>query len=116
MAINRTYEDADSVSIPVPSGTVSGGAVVVGDLPGVALTDRDADGESTVQFNGAFKFTVKGVVAGGSNGSIAFGTILYLQSNGDINANSSSGKRFGYLLDTVASGATETNQLVKIGY
>lgn len=116
MALNRKYAEGDSFPLPVPVGTLSGGPVVIGDLPGVALIDRDADGEAACEFDGVFNFTVKGVVTGGGNGAIAVGTIVYLQSNGDINANSSSGKRFGYVLAAITSGATTANVPVKIGY
>jgi predicted RecA/RadA family phage recombinase len=116
LAINRVYADESNIALPVPSGTLSGGPVVIGDLPGVALIDRDADGEATLDFDGAYRFpNVKGIAPGGSNGALAVGQVVHLQSNGDISGNTSTGKRFGYVLEVVASGATVT-ALVKVGY
>lgn len=114
MALNQVYDDAESLSLPVEAGVESGDPVLVGDIPGVALTDRDADGNATVRLAGAFELEVKGVGTSG-NSAIDVGAILHMQSNGDINKKTDSGKRFGYALGAVGSGGAETI-LVKVGY
>lgn len=116
MATNIVHEEGNQLSVPVPVGTVSGDPVAVGGLPGVALIDRGADtaGEATVKFNGTATLDVTGEDDAG-NTAIAVGDILYLQSDGTINADATTGIRFGYALGTVSSGAT-TGTLVKIGY
>lgn len=114
MAINRKYATGDSFSVPVASGVVSGQAVAVGQLPGVALIDRQSDGEATVQFNGVFDLIVEGKNSGG-NSAVAAGDIVYLQNDGTLSINNA-GKRFGYALGAVLSGNTTTKIPVKIGY
>lgn len=114
MALNQVYDDAESLSLPVEVGVESGDPVLVGDLPGVALTDRDAGGYATVRMAGAFELEVKGVGTSG-NAKVEVGDILHLQTDGDINKKTNSGTRFGYALGGVDSGGTETI-LVKVGY
>lgn len=62
MATNEVYRNADHLTLPVPTGTVSGDPVHVGDLVGVAVTDRDADGNATVWLKGAFLLTVSDAI------------------------------------------------------
>lgn len=63
MAKNRRYAEGKQLTLPVIAGVVSGGAVVVGMIPGVALTSRDADGTATVQTDGVFDVSVTGAIA-----------------------------------------------------
>lgn len=64
MAKNRRFSGAPRTrTLPVLAGVVSGGPVIVGMLPGVALTDRDAAGNATVQLDGAFEVSVTGALA-----------------------------------------------------
>jgi predicted RecA/RadA family phage recombinase len=64
MAKNRRFSGAPTTrTLPVLAGTVSGNPVIVGMLPGVALTDRDASGNATVQLDGAFDVSVTGAIA-----------------------------------------------------
>lgn len=120
MATNREYErgrqfEAD-VSGLTGSGTgglvLSGDPVVVGELPGVALTDENADGNATIQTDGVFRLPVKGETT--TDAAVAVGDIVYYDA-GVINKDSSNGVRFGYALDAVSSGATSTIR-VKVGY
>lgn len=66
MARNIIFNDGDSLSVPVISGTVSGDAVVWGNQPGVALTDRsdggNATGYATVKFSGVIEVELAGAV------------------------------------------------------
>ncbi len=63
MAKNRVYEDGKQFTLPVIAGTVSGSPVIVGMIPGVALTSRDANGNATVQTDGVFNVSVTGAIA-----------------------------------------------------
>lgn len=75
MAKNRVYEMGDAVTVPVISGTASGGPVIVGMLPGVALTTRDANGNASVRFGqGAYRFTVT------ATAGISLGQPIYITS------------------------------------
>jgi predicted RecA/RadA family phage recombinase len=63
MAKNRVFADGDYLYLPVIAGVVSGGPVVVGMIPGVAITDRDAAGFATVATKGVFNVSVTGAIA-----------------------------------------------------
>jgi predicted RecA/RadA family phage recombinase len=113
MAKNRVFEEADSFPLPVAEGTKSGDPVVVGQIPGVALTDRQADGTAPLDHDGAYKFKVVGKNKAG-NKKIEIGDIVFLKGK-ELNVNNEEGVRFGYALEVVEAGAT-TEILVKIGY
>jgi predicted RecA/RadA family phage recombinase len=112
MAKNRIYAECHEVSLPVPEGTKSGDALVIGDLPCVALVDRRADGKATVQTDGGYKFSVEGKNKAG-NTKIEAGQKVYLKG-GKLGANNEEGKFFGYALQEVESGKT-TEIIVKVG-
>lgn len=114
MATNIVHEDGEQLRVvcSAPTAPKSGDAVLVGQLPGVALVDEEADGYTTVKFNGAATLPVKGETT--TNAAVNYGDILYYDS-GVINKDSTNGVRFGYALGSVSSGAT-TSILVKIGY
>lgn len=118
MAKNVIFEDGDQVAVVCtdPASPVSGDPVLVGQLPGVALTTMDAaTGLTTAKFNGVVTLSVKGV-DGGGNSAVAVGDILY-DVTGDTPkiSKKASGVRYGYALGTVTSGATATIR-VKIGF
>ncbi|RCG31978.1 DUF2190 family protein [Sphaerisporangium album] len=114
MATNILFEQGDQLDVvcSAPATPESGQPVLVGQLPGVALTDERADGKTTVKFNGVAELDVKGETT--TNAAVSAGDILYYDS-GVINRDSTNGVRFGYALAPVNSGAT--NKIpVKIGY
>jgi predicted RecA/RadA family phage recombinase len=121
MATNIVYEDGDQLEVaptaPTATTITSGQACLVGELPGVALTDADDTvgngGTCTVKFNGVARLSVKGA-DGSGNAAIAAGDIVYLDGS-EVNADVTNGVRFGYALEPVVSGATTTIK-VKIGY
>ncbi len=113
---NEAFPYGKDLSLPVPAGTVSGAPVAVGQIPGVASTDRRADGMTSVKMHGVFRLAVVGQEWNGTaivNVAIAEGAILYL--NGTTLNRDNRGVRFGYALEPVAAGAT-TTILVKVGY
>jgi len=118
MATNIVQEHGDDLYVAVtqPTTPVSGDPVLVGQLPGVALTDEQADGKTSVKTNGTARLLVKGETT--TNAAITAGDIVYYDSAATphkINKDSTNGVRFGYALEDVASGASKT-VLVKIGY
>jgi predicted RecA/RadA family phage recombinase len=97
MATNNRIAWTESLSLPVPEGTVSGDPVLVGVLPGVALTDRAVDGNraggnddgfATVALDGVWDLEVSGALA-------AAGTQVYITSGGSLTATSSGNAPFG---------------------
>lgn len=103
-----------------PATPVSGDPVLLGQIPGVALTDEaeggNATGESTIDTGGIYNLSVQGVNNAG-NSAVAIGDILYYEAGQTppINKDNVSGVRFGYALGTVTSGQTATIP-VKVGY
>lgn len=110
MATNRRRAESSPLSCTVASPTVSGDPVVIGDMAGVALTDYDAaDGKATVQFDGVFDLSVKGVNNAG-NVAVVEGDALYYNT-GDtppISKKANNGVFMGYAMEAVDSGATAT--------
>ena len=103
MATNEVYRNADHLPLPVPSGTVSGDPVKVGSLIGVAVTNRDGNGEATVWRKGAYTFTVDNAVT-------AVGTPLYVAGDGtsritSLTATATGNTLFGYALATKTAAA-----------
>lgn len=103
-----------------PATPVSGDPVLLGQIPGVALTGEaeggNAAGEITIDTEGVYNLSVEGVNNGG-NSAVAIGDILYYEAGETppINKDASSGVRYGYALGAVASGETGTIP-VKVGY
>lgn len=121
MATNMVQKDGRYLNAAAtqPATPSSGDPVLIGNIPGVAVTDEGADGnatgETTIDTQGVYNLSVKGH-NGTANTAISVGDIIYYDTgaNGPLNVNSS-GTRFGYALEAVASGATTTIK-VKIGY
>lgn len=103
MATNLVQKDGRYVNLAVPSGITSGDPVVVGDLHGVALTDRSTSGYSAVDLSGVYDLTVTGTSQTGDTageiGDPVFIDISALTLNLD-----STKKFFGYLLEAVTAG------------
>jgi predicted RecA/RadA family phage recombinase len=116
MATNEVYERGTHLALAAtdPTTPASGDPVIVGQLPGVALTDEDDDGVTTIVTEGVYDLSVKGTT--GSDSAVAVGDIIYYVSgNTPKLSKTSSGVRFGYALGTVGAGATGTIP-VKLGY
>ena len=100
MALNEIYRNADHLELPVIAGTESGDAVQVGELMGVALTDRDADGNASVALKGGFEFTVAFEIT-------EVGQAVYLLADGSALTDSatvpSANAKYGHALNTKAA-------------
>ncbi|WP_166345093.1 DUF2190 family protein [Phytoactinopolyspora limicola] len=104
MATNSAFHLADQLSLPVPAGTESNDPVKVGDLVGVALTDRGTEGNepthATVKLTGAFHLVVDGAIAD-------VGDPVYIDGDGDLTATASGNDLFGHALETKGVGEGE---------
>lgn len=110
MAKNQKYERGDWLSVVCsdPATPASGDPVRLGDLCGVALTDENADGNTSVAFVGVFTLSVKGV-DGSGNAAVGVGDTLYYTDGDTPKLNKkTSGKKFGYALEAITSGSTAT--------
>lgn len=117
MALNRRFRDNEKTRrLVVGSGVVSGDPVVSGQSPGVCVVSYDAaDGKGTVQLDGSFLLSVKGI-DGSGNIAVAVGDIIYYTSGDTPKLNKkTTGVRFGYAEEVVTSGAT-TTIAVRVGY
>lgn len=109
MATNQVFDNADSVSLPVPAGTEPGVAVLVGGLKGVTRTKEgtggNAAGKATVDLVGAYRLQV--------TGALKPGTPVYMAGSpdgdgllaGSLTATSTSNTLFGHSLSTKGSGS-----------
>lgn len=117
MATNEIFDDGKNLSLVCtdPATPTSGAPVRVGELPGVAQTAERTDGTTSVQTEGVFTLSVKGV-DGAGNSAVAVGDVLYyVDADTPKLSKKTAGHRFGYALEAVNSGATSTIR-VKLGY
>ena len=107
MARNRVLETGKNLTLPVPVGTVSGSPVIVGMIPGVALTNRDTNGNATVQTDGVFLLSVTGAIA-----SVDLPVYIVSATGALVVAPGAGVQVFGHSLDT--KGARAGNVRVRI--
>jgi predicted RecA/RadA family phage recombinase len=100
MAKNRVLETGKTLTLPVLAGVVSGSPVVVGMIPGVALTNRDSNGNSTVQTDGVFLVSVTGAIA-----SVGLPVYVTSATGALVVAPGAGIQLFGHSLDTKGAGA-----------
>lgn len=114
MAQNMIQAQGDIVDVAIASKS-SGDPGVKGQIPGVCLNDTDGDGKVRLQTNGVFDLSVKGV-DGSGNAAVAIGDIIYYTDGDTPKLNKkTTGVRFGYALEAVSSGGTDTIR-VRLGY
>ncbi len=122
MATNLYMEEGRYLTgaATAPATPTSGGPVLLGQIPGVAMglegEGGNASAEITIDTKGVYNLSVKGENAGG-NSAVAIGDIIYYEAGQTppLNKDATNGVRFGYALGTVGSGLTATIP-VKIGY
>lgn len=100
MAVNEVFHDGESLNLPVIAGVVSGGAVIVGMIPGVAETTRDAAGFATVRTKGVFSLSVTGAIA-----SVGLPVYITSATGALVVAPGVGIQLFGHALDTKGAGA-----------
>lgn len=102
MAQNVVREEANQVELPVPAGTKSGDPVAVGQLNGLALTDRDAwtAGSATVKLNGSVRLSITG-----PGGGLAVGAAVSRDLVNAVGDAAGTGV-FGHLLEPIGAGVT----------
>jgi predicted RecA/RadA family phage recombinase len=112
MATNTHLEDADQISFIVPTGTLSGEPVLVGAaLPGVCLTDADADDDdrATVKLNGSFHLEIVAAAA------MVAGDEVFIDAATFVLSDTAADVHFGYLLEDIGAASTVTRP-VKVGW
>lgn len=120
MARNEVFKDANYLSLPVPEGTLSGDAVRIGDLNGVAQTDEptawheahgtwdqhpsgNKDGYASIALVGAFRLKVAGTVA------LDVGDPVYITPAGAVTSTDNTGANalFGHALTPKSTTANQ---------
>lgn len=111
MAKNIKFDPADQLSVicTSPTSPVSGDPVRWGLMTGTALTDENADGETTVKFGSHVATqSVKGVNDSG-NSAVADGDALfYVDADTPHLSKKSTGYFYGFAKGVVLTGATTT--------
>lgn len=116
MAKNIVRHETRFLNVPVIAGILSGDPVQVGtgDMTGVAQTDRDANGNATIDRGGSYKLNVYGH-DGAANKAVAVGDKLYLDAaNKRLTVNNAL-PFFGYAQAVVNAGATTQIEVVQKG-
>ena len=108
MAKNQAYTNALHITLPVAEGVESGAPVLVGNIAGVAQTDRDANGRATVWLDGSWRIPVTGAVAN-------VGDAVYITSGGELTATEADGDAWGIALATKAAPVAEL-EVAPLGY
>lgn len=112
MALNSKYANGRKLSLPVPSGVVSGDPVLVGALPGVATVDRGAGGNAagyaSVDTGGAYDLEI---VAGAA---MVAGAEVFIDATTRVLSDDDTDVFFGYVLEAIAGASTVTRP-VKVG-
>lgn len=118
MATNRVRANGRFINevATTPAVPASGNPVLVGQIPGVALIDEEADGQTTVDTGGVYSLSVKGMTNAAAASAVVAGDLLYFTAGAvpPINKDTT-GVRFGYALGAVGGGLTVAIP-VKVGY
>jgi predicted RecA/RadA family phage recombinase len=94
--------------LTVGAGVNSGDPVVVGQIIGVAVINADANNQATIDTEGVYDLNVK-AIDGVGNSAVAVGdAIYYVNADTPKLSKKNTGVLFGYALEAVAAGATDT--------
>lgn len=106
MSLNEIVVDAHLVQVVCtkPDTPASGDPVRFGYLTGVAETDENAGGRTTVNLGPAV-YELEAVDTGGG---IALGDVIFLNAAATVLSDDSSGYFFGFALESVSAGQTGT--------
>jgi hypothetical protein len=111
VATNRIYKPGEQLAVACshPTTPTSGSPVRYGQMTGVALTDENSDGLTTVDFGPAvWDLSVKGVDGSGNSAVAAGDALFYVDGDTPPLSKKATGYFFGIALEAVSSGATGT--------
>lgn len=117
MAKNLIYSKGNGLSVVCsdPATPASGDPVRVGELTGVALIAEESDGKTVVDFEPSkvWDLSVK-AVDGVGNSAVAVGDkIYYVDADTPKLSKKTSGRLFGFALEAITSGSTDTINVMK---
>jgi len=117
MATNEIFDPADMLSLVVshPTTPTSSAPVRAGFLTGVAQTDEDSDGDTTVAIGlRVDDLSVKAVDDNGNSAVALYDPIFYVDADTPPLSKKATGYFFGYALETVTSGSTDTIRVLHV--
>jgi hypothetical protein len=113
MATNLIQKEGREIQLAV-AGKSSGDPVLKGTITGVCLTDTDASGNVVVDLGGIYDLSVKAVDDSGNSGVAIGDKIFYVAADTPKLSKKASGYFFGYALEVITSGATDTINVLQI--
>lgn len=107
------------VVVTNPTSPVTGDPVRYGELTGIALTDEGEGGNgatyTTVEFGACVVDVSVAAVDGSGNSAVALGdTIYYVDADTPKLSKKASGYFFGFAMETITSGETDTINVLKL--
>lgn len=103
------YTHSNPVSLPVASGVEKNEVVVVGNIAGVAITDRDAAGNALITREGVYNLAVTGAVTAGA---AVYAADTAVDGVHAVSASSTDAQLLGYALEA----GTNTTVKVVLGH
>lgn len=115
MATNEIFKDAEQIQLTVGASVAARTPMVVGNIPVMTLTATGSSGTTaaTCLLKGVVDVSVHGA-DGSGNSAVAVGDIVYYDST-ELNVDDTNGVRWGYALEAISSGDTDTIRCL-IGY
>lgn len=114
MATNEVFRPANTINVVCsnPTTPASGDPVRFGDVIGVALTDEDADGLTTIDLGpSVYDLSVKGINDSGNSAVAAGNSLFYVDADTPKLSKKATGTFAGIAMETVGSGSTATIQV-----
>ncbi len=110
-------QKGDTLDLTIAAGAASGAPVMAGNIPAVVLATIAAAGHGACRRIGVFDLSVKAINDAG-NSAVAIGdAIYYTAADTPVLSKKSSGKLFGYALEAIDTGETDTiNVLLAHGH
>ena len=123
MADNQSYPTGRYLEVAVPSGTVAGDPVNKGNLSGIALYDRDSNGNAVIDRAGVYNIevTAKDTANSAWGSDVTVGTELYIDDGsgsldpGTVTPDETNGTFLGRAYGTVTNDSASKID-VQIGY
>lgn len=117
MATNEVFDPGSPLSLVVthPITPASSDPVRCGFLTGIALTDEDSAGDTTVELGlVVYDMSVKAINDSGASAVAKYDAIFYTDADTPPLSKKSSGYFFGYALETVTSNTTDTIRVLHV--
>lgn len=117
MATNLIYGEAKGLAVVCthPTTPASGDPVRFGEMTGVALIDEQSDGKTSVDFTpgNVYDLSVK-AINGSGNSAVAVGDKLYyVDADTPVLSKKDTGRFFGFAMEAITSGSTDTINVMK---